>query len=58
VNEGRGIEPGDALGASGQLNKVEPPSDGQVTDAAAPLACVARKRLPVYSQSFVTGHPP
>jgi hypothetical protein len=53
-----GSSPGDALDASGQLNKVEPPSDGQVTAAAAPVACVARKRLPVYPQPLVTGHAP
>jgi hypothetical protein len=40
-----GLSPGDALGASGQLNKVEPPSDGQVTATPAPLACVSCKSL-------------
>jgi hypothetical protein len=42
-----GSSPGDALGASGQLNKVETAERRQVTAAAAPVACVACKRLPV-----------
>ena len=47
-----GSSPGDALGASGQLNKVETAERRPGHGCGGPGPCVARKRLPVESQPF------